>query len=118
MKWSEGMKNKVILVSSDQLGKGDKELGEGVLETFFTLLKQRDEKPAAIFFMNMGVFTLTDDSLVSVHLAELEKSGVAVLACKTCVDYYELSEKLTCGEISSMAHFIELAAEYEVLTIS
>lgn len=112
------MKNKVILVSSDQLGKGDKELGEGILETFFTLLKQREEKPAAIFFMNRGVLTLTEQSLVSVHLQELEQAGVPVLACKTCVDYYEVQDKLTCGEISSMAHFLDLAAQYEVLTIA
>ncbi|MBM6619182.1 DsrE family protein [Bacillus suaedaesalsae] len=111
------MKNKVILVSSDQLGNGDKELGEGVLETFFTLVKQREEKPVAVFFMNRGVFTLTEQSLVSVHLQELEQAGVSLFACKTCVDYYELGDQLTCGEISSMAHFIELAAQHEVLTI-
>lgn len=112
------MNNKVILVSSDQLGKGDKELGEGVLETFFTLLKQREELPAAIFCMNRGVFTLTDSSFVSVHLKELEEKGVEVLACKTCVDYYKVEEKLVAGKISGMPHFIDLASKYEVLTIS
>ncbi|MBU8877436.1 DsrE family protein [Bacillus sp. FJAT-29790] len=112
------MKNKVILVSSDQLGKGDKELGEGVLETFFTLLKQRDELPKAIFCMNSGVFTLTENSFVSVHLKELEEKGVEVLACKTCVDYYEVENKLFAGKISGMPYFIDLAAKYEILTIS
>jgi selenium metabolism protein YedF len=112
------MKNKVILVSSDQLGKGDKELGENVLETFFTLLKQREELPAAIFCMNRGVFTLTEASFVSVHLKELEEKGVEVLACKTCVDYYEVKEKLIAGKISGMPYFIDLATKYEVLTIS
>ncbi|WP_313800612.1 DsrE family protein [Cytobacillus sp.] len=112
------MNNKVILLSSDQLGKGDKELGEGVLETFFTLLKQREELPAAIFCMNRGVFTLTDSSFVSVHLKELETKGVEVLACKTCVDYYKIEEKLVAGKISGMPHFIDLASKYEVLTIS
>lgn len=112
------MNNKVILVSSDQLGKGDNELGEGVLETFFTLLKQREELPAAIFCMNRGVFTLTDSSFVSVHLKELEEKGVEVLACKTCVEYYKVEEKLVAGKISGMPHFIDLASKYEVLTIS
>ncbi|MDP4164114.1 MAG: DsrE family protein [Bacillota bacterium] len=112
------MKNKVILVSSDQLGKGDRELGEGVLETFFTILKQRNELPKAVFFMNSGVFTLTEESFVSVHLKELESKGVEILACKTCVDHYGLAEKLTAGKISSMANFIDLAAQYEILTIS
>jgi len=112
------MKNKVILVSSDQLGRGEKELGEGVLETFFTLLKQKEDLPAAIFFMNSGVFALTDDSFSSVHIKELEEKGVDILACKTCVDYYKVEDKLAAGKISGMGHFIELAAQYEVITIT
>ncbi len=112
------MKNKLILVSSDQLGRGDKELGEGILETFFTLLKQREELPAALFFMNAGVLTLTEQSFISVHLQELEAKGVELLACKTCVDHYNISEKLVAGKTSSMAHFIELASKYEVITIA
>ena len=78
------MKNKVILLASDQLGNGEKELGEGILETFFTVLKQKEELPVAIFCMNRGVFTLTEESLVSLQLADLERKGVDVLACKTC----------------------------------
>ncbi|WP_053362751.1 DsrE family protein [Bacillus sp. FJAT-27251] len=112
------MKNKVILLASDQLGKGERELGEGILETFFTILKQKEELPEAVFCMNSGVFTLTERSLVSLHLKELESKGVDVLACKTCVDFYEVQEQLTAGKISSMADFIELAAKYEVLTLS
>lgn len=112
------MKNKVILVSSDQLGKGDKELGEGVLETFFTLLKQREELPAAIFCMNSGVLTLTERSFVSVHLKELEEKGVDVIACKTCVDYYKVENQLIAGKISGMPVFLDLAAKHEVITIS
>ncbi|MBS4212171.1 MULTISPECIES: DsrE family protein [Neobacillus] len=112
------MKNKVILVSSNQLGKGDQVLGENVLETFFTVLKQREELPAAVFCMNSGVLTLTEDSFVSVHLKELEDKGVNIFACKTCADHYGVSEKLTVGKISGMADFVELSSKYEVLTIS
>lgn len=112
------MKNKVILVSSGQLGRGDQVLGENVLETFFTLLKQREDLPVAVFCMNSGVFTMTEESLVSVHLKEMEDKGVDILACKTCADHYGVSEKLTVGKISGMADFIALAAKYEVLTIS
>jgi intracellular sulfur oxidation DsrE/DsrF family protein len=112
------MRNKVILVSSNQLGRGDQVLGENILETFFTILKQREELPFAIFCMNSGVLTLTEDSFVSVHLKELEEKGVEVLGCKTCVDHYQLEDKLVVGKISGMAQFIDLSAKYEVLTIS
>lgn len=112
------LRNKVILLSSDRIGNGDKQLGEGILETFFTILKQKEELPVAVFCMNKGVFTLTEQSLVHLQLKELEEKGVDVLACKTCVDYYHLEEQLKVGKISGMADFIELASKYEVLTIS
>ncbi|GAE45530.1 hypothetical protein JCM21738_2344 [Mesobacillus boroniphilus JCM 21738] len=74
--------------------------------------------PAAVFCMNKGVFTLTERSFISLQLKELEERGLEVLACKTCVDYYELNDKLIAGKISGMAQFIELASKYEVLTLS
>lgn len=111
------MKNKVILVKSNKLGEGSDELGEGLMETYFTLMKQREDLPQAIFFLNSGVLTLTEDSLVSVHLKELEEKGVELLACKTCIDYYGIKEKLYAGKISGMAAFIDLAAKHEVITL-
>ena len=111
------MKNKVILLTSDRFGDGDPALGESVLETFFVLLKQRDELPAAVFCMNRGVYALTGRTFASLHLAEMEKAGVSVLACRTCVEHYGVEESLKAGEISSMAAFIDLAARHDVLTI-
>ena len=73
------MKNKVILLASDQLGNGEKELGEGILETFFTVLKQKEELPVAIFCMNRGVFTLTEESLISLQLARFKKKASTFL---------------------------------------
>ena len=111
------MKNKVILVNSNQLGKGDENLGEMLMETFFTLLKQREGKPHAIFLLNSGVHLATDESLVSVHLKELSESGVEVLACTTCLNHYHLLEKLVVGSASTMGKFIELAERYEIITL-
>ena len=112
------MKNKVVLLSTDSWGKGDEELGKTILETYFSILKQEKELPAAIFCMHRGVLALTDDSLISLHLKEIQNKGVPVLACKTCVDYYVVTEQLEAGEVSTMKRFIELSAEYEVFTIA
>ncbi|MGZ9586359.1 DsrE family protein [Paenibacillus marinisediminis] len=111
------MENKVILLQSDRLGAEADGLGATVLETFLTVLKSEGHRPAAIFCMNRGVLALTPQSLSSLKLAELAESGVPVLACKTCVDHYGISEQLSCGEISGMATFVELAAKHEVITI-
>ncbi|MDR0267322.1 DsrE family protein [Paenibacillus sp.] len=112
------MQNKVIFLTTDSMGNGERELGTQILETFFTLLKQREQLPAAIFCANRGVFALTEQSLVSVHLQEIADKGVPVLACATCVDYYDVRDQLTSGEISSMGQFMELAAKYEVMTLA
>lgn len=112
------MKNKVIFLTTDSLGNGERELGTQVLETFFTLLKQREQLPAAVFCANRGVLALTEQSLASVHLQELADLGVPVWACATCVDYYGVREQLAAGEISSMGHFMELAENYEVMTLA
>ncbi len=112
------MLNKVIFLTTDSLGNGERELGTQILETFFTLLKQREQLPAAVFCANRGVLALTDQSLASVHLKELAERDVPVLACATCVDYYGIREQLSVGEISSMGHFMELAGQYEVMTLA
>jgi sulfur relay (sulfurtransferase) complex TusBCD TusD component (DsrE family) len=112
------MNKKVILLNTDSWGKGDEELGKTILETYFAILKQAEELPAAVFCMHRGVLALTDESLISLHLKEIQDKGVPVLACKTCVDYYGVAEKLEAGEVSTMKRFIELSAQYEIFTIS
>lgn len=110
-------RGKMILLTADTMGQGDRALGEQLLETFLTLLKQREELPKAVFCLNRGVLALTEQSFASVHLKELADKGVPVLACKTCVDYYGIGGQLYAGEISSMGRFLELSEEYEVMTI-
>jgi hypothetical protein len=113
------MLNKVILLSSDTWGKGDEVLGRTLIESFFAMVKQDKEAlPAAIFCMHRGVLALTDDSLASLHLKELQDLGVPVLAYKTCTDFYEVSDKLAAGEVSTMKRFLELSAGHEVFTIA
>ncbi|WP_410771223.1 DsrE family protein [Fontibacillus sp. BL9] len=112
------MKEKVIFLTTDSMGNGDRELGTQLLETFFTLLKQQEPLPAAVFCVNRGVLALTEQSFASLHLRELAAQGVPVLACGTCVDYYGICDEMTAGEISSMGRFMELAQRYEIVTIA
>ncbi|MDF2937229.1 MAG: transcriptional regulator [Paenibacillaceae bacterium] len=111
------MRNKLILLNTDHWGSGDEALGQTLLETFFTLLKQEQDLPSAIFCMHRGVLNLAESSVISLHLKEIQDKGVPVLACKTCVDFYGIADKLYAGEISSMKRFIELSAEHEVFSV-
>ncbi len=112
------MKNKMILLTTDRFGTGDDALGTAVLESYFAVVKSRPGLPAVIFCANRGVLALTRKSLASLHIGELEKAGVRVLACKTCVDFYDVEEQLLTGTVSSMGDFVDLSAEHEVVTIA
>lgn len=111
------MKNKVILIKSNVLGEGDVQLGATLIETFLTVLKQQDEKPEAIFVLNSGVELVTELSLCSLHLKELEDAGVQVLACTTCLNHFGFADKQVVGVASSMLELVNLASKYEVISL-
>lgn len=108
----------MILLLSNSIGDGDERLGEGLLETYLALLKQEKERPDIIFCMNKAVLTLTDDSFHTTHLKDLEEAGVTILACKTCTDYYEVTDKIKVGELSTMKDMIQLSHQHKTITIS
>lgn len=109
------MNKRVVLISSDTLGRGDDKLGEVILENFLVNIKKNP--PKVIFLMNSGV-KLAESSLLSVHIKELSDLGVQVLLCKTCVEHFEIEEEdIVAGEISTMTYFTELIVDHNVLTL-
>ncbi len=105
----------MVLLLSDTLGNGERSLGETLLESYFTLLKE--EPPAVIFTMNRGVLTLTGQSLSSIHLKELEELGVLILASKTCTDFHNVTHSLLLGRHSNIKEWVKLSNEFDVITL-
>ncbi|UCZ54870.1 transcriptional regulator [Bacillus shivajii] len=112
------MQEKMVLLLTDSLGDGNRALGESLLNTYFSLLKQEEALPSVIFCMNRGVISLTEQSLAALHLKELEERGVLILACKTCTEEYGVTDHLHVGRLSSMHEWIKLSKEFEVMTIT
>lgn len=102
--------NFIIAVSSDKMGTGDDELGSLLMENFVKAIKDMDHLPAKIVFYNRGVLLGSDDSPVSGHLKEIEKMGVSLCLCATCVNYYSLSEKIHIGTLSNMYEIAQAMA--------
>ncbi|KMT21774.1 sulfurtransferase-like selenium metabolism protein YedF [Clostridium cylindrosporum] len=96
----------VILFSSDKLGKGDDKLGEALMKSFMFALSE-SKLPSAMLFVNGGVKLTTEGSDVIDTIKELESKGVEVLSCGTCLDFYELKDKLLVGGITNMYTIIE-----------
>ncbi len=102
------MYDSVILVASDKFGEGDLDLGEILIKGYFYALSEMDIYPKAIIFLNSGVKLTSDNSKVVKDLRLMESKGVEILSCGTCLDFYELKDKLNVGGVSNMYSIVEL----------
>jgi len=69
---------------------------------FFHSLLEVRPKPQTIIFMNSGVKLVAQGSRALDDLEALAAQGIDVLACGTCLGYFELTEKLAVGRVSNM----------------
>ena len=92
----------VIAFTSNKMGDGDEELGHLLMINFVSAIRDLDVLPRKMIFYNKGVILGAEGSPVIDHLKEIEKMGVTMLLCATCVKYYVLEEKIKIGTLSNM----------------
>lgn len=108
---------KALLVSGQTLGRGDDALGALLVEKFFTLLADDPAPPKRIFFYNTGARLCLPGTPILPYLKALHGRGVKLMACGTCVEYYQATP-VPEVEVSTMKHLLELmAAEPGVVTV-
>jgi selenium metabolism protein YedF len=82
-------------------------LGTILIKAFINTLPETTATPKTIIFLNSGIFLALKDSPVLDSLIKLEQSGVEILTCGTCLDYYKKKEELGVGNISNMYDILE-----------
>ncbi len=93
----------VLLVASDQVGRGDAaELGQILMRGFIHALGEAQPLPEVALFLNSGVRLVVDGSAALADLQALECRGMRIAACGTCLDYYGIKDRLAVGEITNM----------------
>ena len=97
----------VIVVSTDKLGQGNDDLGTILMKGYLYTLSENDVIPKELIFLNGGVKLTVKGSEVLESLETLEKRGVKILSCGTCLDFYGIKEDLAIGEISNMYTIVE-----------
>jgi selenium metabolism protein YedF len=111
------MKSKTILIQCDVLGRGNDELGQLLMSSFLRLLAESKEKPAALLLWNTGVRLVCEGSWALGHLTDLEKQGVEILACRTCLDFFELTDKQTVGKPTNMLKTIDALLNADMICL-
>lgn len=100
-----------VVVRSACMGQGDEELGRLLMKSYLNVLPDLDRKPAKICLYNEGVKLSAQGSPVLESLQKLEESGVEILVCGTCVEYFNLKDKIAVGKISNMYNIATALAE-------
>ncbi len=100
-------KDMVIVFGQERLGHGLDELGRVLMKGFIYTLTESTPFPSALLFLNGGVKLTTEGSEVIEDLRKLEAEGVEILSCGTCLDYYNIKDKLMVGQITNMYTIVE-----------
>ncbi|MGL6180452.1 MAG: sulfurtransferase-like selenium metabolism protein YedF [Tannerellaceae bacterium] len=100
----------VVAIKGDTMGTGDDELGKILLRAFINSLKEVDTLPEAIVLYNSGVMVALKGTDTAASLQELEEKGVSIIACGTCLDYYDVKNQLAVGMIGNMYKITSLLA--------
>lgn len=91
-----------IAIGTDHYGQGAEELGKILMKSFIYTVSETEPYPTSMVFFNSGVKLTTEGSPVLEDLKKLAENGVQIISCGTCLDFYEIKDKLQVGEISNM----------------
>lgn len=106
-------KGTVLVISSDVMGSGDEALGRLLMKGFLYAMVEQEKQPEMILFYNSGVFLTTEGSGVLDDLREMERRGVRLLTCGTCLNHYGRLEKLQVGEVTNMYEIAQCMMQAE-----
>ncbi|MDY6794724.1 MAG: sulfurtransferase-like selenium metabolism protein YedF [Actinomycetota bacterium] len=100
-------KRTVVVLSEDIMGRGSEELGKILIKAFLNTLAENDPPPWRMVLFNRGVMLAIEGEDTVEPLVNLDKMGVEILVCGTCLDFFGLKDKVAVGTVSNM---------YDILT--
>lgn len=108
----------VVYVPSETMGRGDDELGRVLMAAYLDTLAQFAKEISHAIFINSGVKLVVEGSPVLEQIQSLERMGVQVLACGTCLNHFGIAGKLKVGVISNMMAILEVLSKAgRILTV-
>ena len=102
--------NTLLQINNYGMGHGDEELGLKLIANYLKLSLEDNRLPKIVTFYNSGVKLICEGSPVIEVLKAAEAKGTQLMACKTCLDYYGLTDKIQVGMAGTMIDIITLQA--------
>ena len=93
------------LLTPDEAAKRFEQLGGKLMLNFIKTLKEMGALWRMVF-VNEGVKLTVDGAETIEALRELEESGVSMLVCGTCLEYFGILEDKRIGETTNMLDIV------------
>lgn len=106
MEVEEISENIVVVIDSDEMGKGDSVLGKTLMKGFLYTLTEMETLPKTVIFYNSGVLLGMETVETSEDVKILWEKGVEILFCGACTNFYKVTENIKIGEITNMYNIL------------
>lgn len=103
---TEEKQNTFVIIATDIMGKEEK-LGKILMKAYFETMLVHNLLPDRIFFMNTGIKLTTIEKDFIPLIKELEKKGVEIYTCGTCLKYFQLEDQLKVGKRAGTDVYLE-----------
>ncbi len=100
----------VVQLDGTTMGEGDPELGALLMRSFVKTLSELDPLPARLVCYNGAVREACEGGVLVGDLRQLEERGVELLVCGTCLNFFELADKLAVGRVTDMLEIVQVLA--------
>ncbi len=108
----------VVTIQENRMGRGNDELGYVLIKSFLHTLGEVRPSPDVMIFFNTGVKLCVKGSDVVDDLKHLQETGIKILVCGTCLNFFGLMNDLEAGMISNMYDISEtLLSAGKIVTV-
>ena len=103
---TEQKQDTFVIIATDTMGKEEK-LGKILMKAYFETMLVHNLLPDRIFFMNTGIKLTTIEKDFIPLIKELERKGVEIYTCGTCLKYFQLEDQLKVGKRAGTDVYLE-----------
>jgi sulfur relay (sulfurtransferase) complex TusBCD TusD component (DsrE family) len=96
-----------IVINRNGMGEAEPELQQKLIKAYLSMLINQQPLPATICLYASGVHLAAEGSAVLEELKALLARGVYIILCSTCVNYYNLNDRIAVGVVGGMHDILE-----------
>lgn len=96
----------MVMCATDRMGFGDDELGKKLMVNFLRTLNEMGPELWRLIFVNNGVKLTIDGAEVLDDLRAMEKDGLTILVCGTCLEHFDLLARKQVGVTTNMLDIV------------